>query len=681
MAVIRDMYRSLPIMLLALLPSLALAAPARVDEILEHQRVHGFHSLSAAIEQLQSASDVPTDNAPLDLRRRYHGALARLSSVAGESTVALASQAKLQAMADLENCQPCRAQALLARGQLALAQGHVEAARDHVAELRPLVDAADPNLQVKLGLFMARVEDSDSNLAAAVEHAVPAVALAEKLGNTADRLQLMIVLVGLNADLGHVDRAEAIAAEGVAIAERAGFAEALGYLRLNQGHIHALTGHRDQQYRALTAALQIAAGDPGLAGIEVTSRANLADYYLNQGDNIAALDHASRAAALARTVDDKRGLTVATANEGIALSRLGRVQEGIDKLKASIDMAGRIGHKGYVVGITHELVLVLEKAGRYREALDATHQVATLNREITRQERERAVMELQEKYAAERKNREIERLEVENRLQEAEVRARSWQQRLWVAMVVALLLAAFPVVRRLVKARRANQRLKAANANLAEQSAHDPLTGIFNRRHFQTLMAQHGIAAGRDARDRGDEEECVGLVLLDIDHFKAINDTRGHAAGDLVLVEVARRLQALVRDRDAVVRWGGEEFVLVLPGATVAGLAVLAPRILRTIGSEPVRAGNTAINVTVSAGCVAFPVHREKRWEDALRLADAAMYLAKQRGRNRAVCVTGVREDAVLDAISEDLAAAEASGRVSLSMLPGPLRPVLVDVA
>lgn len=675
------MYRPALIMLLALLPSLALAAPARVDEILEHQRVHGYQSLSAAIEQLQSASDVPTDNAPLDLRRRYHGALARLSSVAGDSTVALASQAKLQAMADLENCQPCRVQALLARGQLALAKGHIEAARGHVAELRPLVDPADVDLQVKLGLFMARVEDSDSNLAAAVEHAVPAMAMAEKRGNTADRLQLMIVLVGLNADLGHFERAEAIAEEGVAIAERVSFAEALGYLRLNQGHIHALTGQRDRQFKALTAALRIAAGTPGLAGIEVTSRSNLADYYLNQGDNVAALDHAVRAATLARMVDDKRGLTVATANEGIAMSRLGRVQEGIDKLNASIDMAGRIGHKGYVVGITHELVLVLEKAGRYHEALDATQQVAALNREITRQERERAVMELQEKYAAERRNREIERLEAENRLQEAEVRARTWQQRLWVAMVVALLLAAFPIVRRLLKARRANRRLKAANANLAEQSAHDPLTGVFNRRHFQTLMAQHGIAAGRGALDRGDDEECVGLVLLDIDHFKAINDTRGHAAGDLVLVEVARRLQALVRDRDAVVRWGGEEFVLVLPGASVAGLTVLAPRILRTIGSEPVRAGNTAIDVTVSAGCVAFPVNREKRWEDALQLADAAMYLAKQRGRNRALCVTGVREGEVLDAISDDLAAAEASGRVSLSMLPGPSRPVAVDVA
>lgn len=670
------------IVLLALLPSLVFAAPARVDDILEHQRLHGYRSPAAAIEQLQSASDVPSDNAPLDLRRRYHGTLAHLSSMSGDSAVALTSLAKLQAMAEREHCQPCRVQALLMRGQLALEKGHSEAAHDYLAKLRPLADPDDLGLQVQLGHFMARLADAESKLTAAIGHAVPAVALAERLGNTADRLRLMILLVGLNADLGHVERAEAIAAEGVALASKIGFDEALGYLRLNQGHIYSLSGQRDLQFKALTAALQISAGDPDLAGIEVTSRSNLADYYLYQGNYAAALDHASRAAALARTTGDKRGLTVATANEGIALSRLDRVPEGIDKLNASIALAEQLGHKGYVVGITHELVLVLEGAGRYREALDATQKVAAINQEITQQERERAVTELQEKYAAEGRSREIERLSAENRLKAAEVAARTWQQRLWAAVAVALALAVFPVLRRLVRARHINRRLKVANADLAEQSVHDPLTGVFNRRHFQSLIGQHGVALGKRALDgESGGGECVGLILLDIDHFKAINDTHGHAAGDRVLVEVGRRLQALVRDQDAVVRWGGEEFVLVLPGTPPQGLEVLATRVLRMIGGEPVRSENMAIEVTVSAGCVAFPLNREKRWEDALHMADAAMYLAKRRGRNRASCVTDVREGAVLETVADDLTAAEAAGLVTVAMLPGPSRPVIVGAA
>lgn len=676
------MDRSVLIVLLVLLPSFAFAAPARVDDILEHQRLHGYRSPAAAIKQLQSASDVPGDNAPLDLRRRYHGELAGLASTSGDSSLALASLARLQAMAEREDCRPCRVQALLARGQLALDEGEIEAARGHIDRLRSLANPDDPRLQVKLGQLMAQIEDADSNLAAAVAHAVPAMALAERLGNTADRLQLMVVLVGLNADLGHVERAEAIAAEGVALARKVGFDEALGYLRLNQGHIYSLTGQRDKQFTALTAALEISAGNPDLAGIEVTSRSNLADYHLYKGNHAAALEQASRAAALARTTGDERGLVVATANEGIAMSRLDRIPEGIEKLNESIAMAGQIGHKGYVVGITHELVRVLEGAGRYREALDATHKIAAINQEITLQERERAVTELQEKYAAERRNREIERLSAENRLKEAEVAARTWQQRLWAAVAVALALAALPLLRRLVRARRINRHLKVANADLAKQSVHDALTGAFNRRHFQALMGQHRVALGERALDgEGDDGGCVGLVMLDIDDFKAINDSHGHAAGDRVLVEVARRLRTLVRDQDAVVRWGGEEFVLVLPGTAPHGLAVLATRMLRMIGGEPVRAGDMAINVTLSAGCVAFPLNLEKRWEDALQLADAAMYLAKQRGRNRASCVTDVREDAVLQAVVDDLAAAEASGLVALAMLPGPSRPVAIGAA
>ncbi len=232
----------------------------------------------------------------------------------------------------------------------------------------------------------------------------------------------------------------------------------------------------------------------------------------------------------------------------------------------------------------------------------------------------------------------------------------------------------------MARARRTNRDREVANAELAMQSVHDPLTGVFNRGHLPTLIRQHGDTLGQRAV-HGEARDCVGLMLLDIDHFKAIVDTHGHAAGERVLVEIARRLRTLVRDHDAVVRWGDESFVLVLPGAPAQGLEVLATRVLRMIGGEPVRSENTAITVTVSAGCVTFPLNREKRWEDALQLADAAMQLARQRGCNRAVCVLDIREDVATAVVAGDLAAAETLGRVSLSMLPGPSRPVMVDAA
>ncbi len=232
----------------------------------------------------------------------------------------------------------------------------------------------------------------------------------------------------------------------------------------------------------------------------------------------------------------------------------------------------------------------------------------------------------------------------------------------------------------MARARRTNRDREVANADLAMRSVHDPLTGAFNRGYLQTLTRQHGDALGKRAV-HGGARDCVGLMLLEIDRFKAIVDTHGDAAGDRVLVEIARRLRTLVRDQDAVVRWDDEAFALVLPGAPAQGLEVLATRVLRMIGSEPVRSENTAIRVTVSAGCVAFPLNREKHWDDALQLADAAMHLASERGCNPAVCGLDIREDAAMAAVAGDLAAAETLGRVRLSMLPGPSRPVMVDVA
>ena len=661
------------LLLLLLLPAAAMAAPGRVADILEDQRVNGFHSPASAIEDLQSASDVPSDNAPLDLRRRYYFALGTLSIAAKDRAVHLTALARLEAMVDRENCRPCRVDALLLRADAAQARGDTSETRRHVLEVAPLISADDFASRVRLGDIRARVSHAKGNLVGAVEYAVPAQALAERIGNRADQVRLMVLLVSINADLGHVERATEIADEAVVLAESMGYSDALGFLRMNQGHIHSLTGQRDKQFEALSAALAIVEGDPGLAGIEVTSRSNLADYYLYEGNFDAALAHASRAAELARSIGDERGLVVSTANEGIAMSRLGDVSGGIDKLEESVALAEKIGHSGYVVGITHELVQVLEQNGRYREALAAMHKIAAINQEITRQEREKEVLEIQEKYESESKSREIERLSAENLIKQAEVAARAWKQRLWAALAVVLALAATLLVQWLSYSRKQNRNLRDRNASLADETIHDPLTGAFNRRHFQQLMEHRAAMPTGHAEDAA-MSGTVGLMVLDLDHFKQINDTYGHDTGDAVLVEVVRRLNGLLREPDTVVRWGGEEFVLVLPGMTAAGLPILAGRLLRAVGGEPVRCGNQSVAVTLSVGCVVDPVSPVVPWQDALRLADAAMYRAKESGRNRAICVAGIASESA--AASKEEVEVDGVEPVSVSTIIGPASAV-----
>jgi two-component system cell cycle response regulator len=122
-------------------------------------------------------------------------------------------------------------------------------------------------------------------------------------------------------------------------------------------------------------------------------------------------------------------------------------------------------------------------------------------------------------------------------------------------------------------------------------------------------------------------------VFIDIDHFKQINDTLGHAAGDQVLKETARRIDALRRNEDLLCRFGGEEFVLLLPYTTLEQAAMFADRVREAIASKPIEHYGKNISVTFSAGVASFP--SGDTLEALLRRADQAMYRAKEKGRNR----------------------------------------------
>lgn len=166
----------------------------------------------------------------------------------------------------------------------------------------------------------------------------------------------------------------------------------------------------------------------------------------------------------------------------------------------------------------------------------------------------------------------------------------------------------------------------------------DPLTGLWNFRHFQTQADREVSSAQRFDRP-------LSLVILDLDHFKAINDGLGHQVGDEVLGEVARRIRASTRVPDVVARYGGEEFVVLLPGTGRSGAIVTAERIRSALDSVPVmvhtdgRADSACpalLPITCSVGVSSFPVHG-RTLEALLRSADAAMYVAKTQGRNRVV--------------------------------------------
>lgn len=174
---------------------------------------------------------------------------------------------------------------------------------------------------------------------------------------------------------------------------------------------------------------------------------------------------------------------------------------------------------------------------------------------------------------------------------------------------------------------------------LRDMASRDPLTGIYNRRSFLDLARQHLSRAGRSG-------EPVSILLLDVDHFKAVNDTWGHAVGDDALRTVAGGCQAILREYDLLGRFGGEEFIIMLPGTPINEGEAVAERVRRHIAGlaipPPEGSGLTApLQLTISIG-VAQILEGDEVLDKVIHRADLALYRAKNAGRNRVeVCAEG----------------------------------------
>lgn len=192
-----------------------------------------------------------------------------------------------------------------------------------------------------------------------------------------------------------------------------------------------------------------------------------------------------------------------------------------------------------------------------------------------------------------------------------------WVNALHVALVFGMLSALAAFYRRTVL---------TAEDRLRKQATLDPLTGLNNRRHFETL-ATHVLA--RSQRDGTP----VTLLLCDVDHFKRVNDERGHAVGDEVLMAIARMLGQNLRDGDVVARWGGEEFVALMPASPLDKACATAERIRAAVQATPLEVDATPLALTLSFGVA--QVHGVQDLHAAIARADKALYDAKNAGRNR----------------------------------------------
>ena len=191
--------------------------------------------------------------------------------------------------------------------------------------------------------------------------------------------------------------------------------------------------------------------------------------------------------------------------------------------------------------------------------------------------------------------------------------------------------------RRIVKLQSA---LISAREALRHQATHDSLTGAWNRTAIMDALRKELARASREGRS-------VAVVMADIDHFKRVNDTYGHRAGDAVLREVVRRMRACLRPYDDIGRYGGEEFMIVLGGNSTADAAAVAERVRAGIAQDPENTFEATIPVTISFGVASTDEGDAADVESLIQSADMALYRAKEHGRNRVEAAVG--DDAMVD--------------------------------
>ena len=461
------------------------------------------------------------------------------------------------------------------------------------------------------------------------------------------------------------ERARALADEAIALAEKEQDPMSLARAYNGAGVVFDGVGDLQGELRSIQQALKYAR-QAGAKIDEALFLANMADFFLKNGDYKTALMHAEQALPLSRELHDTYSETVALANIGLAHISLQHFELGKRFVHESMVIDERRGAMTNVSNLWEELGMYLDRAGDTRGAVEAYHQHRRLASRLLHASEQKSILAMQEQYDADHRARALQLLQREGEIKAEQLRRGTLQQRLWWLLAAVFLLSFALVVLLYRRVRQTNRLLSASNQMLKVQSERDPLTGLANRRHFQAVMRQ--LAA--DGKLSGT------VYLVDIDHFKHINDRHGHSAGDTVLVEVARRLRETLREQDLIVRWGGEEFLVVVQALSPEQVDALAERMLNVLDRTPIGVDQQRVPVTASIGFATFPIGPDAlrvSWERAINLVDTAMYLAKAHGRNRAY---GVRllapcDENSLESITRSLESAWRDGQVGLTLLQG----------
>jgi diguanylate cyclase (GGDEF)-like protein len=462
---------------------------------------------------------------------------------------------------------------------------------------------------------------------AALPRLEQASALAQSLRDDTRAVRAMLLLARLNAMSGKFGLAatqiEMARTWAIQLADEGALADVESGACVLAGRL----GDRVAERRACLAELEHAKRS-GSSRWLAHALIDLSDSYLETHEFRESLKYSRQALSITATAPHSEDNEVALFNAGLAYIGLGKPKAGRQRAELAIDDTLANDDLSSGEELLRDYADALERAQYLVMAIDVYRRHDELVEKVTSTTR-RLAYELSGQVNDERRARELELLRHDVALKAAEMREQRLRQQLALAAALFIACICAALIWAFIRVRIANDRLRTS-------SERDVLTGLRNRRYFNEQVLH--MDGARPA---------MGCVLLvDIDHFKQINDTFGHAVGDVVLTAVSHRLSSTLRASDKLVRWGGEEFLAVLDSMPPEYADVTIARLLAAVRQDPITYDGQAIHCTISIGYACFPmpgVIPQIGLESAIRLVDKALYEAKRRGRDRACRVSQVR--------------------------------------
>jgi diguanylate cyclase (GGDEF)-like protein len=535
--------------------------------------------------------------------------------------LAALAQARAADSPAFDKCKSAKtpAEALVCRANVLQSEGKVGEAESDYATAAKLAAANDGRVEAEALSGLGSLQYNRGAMADALTSAQAAYRTSARIGDEKGRLDALSLIANVYADskVAQYDRAIEYYRQLVAGYEKHGQPNDVADTRFNIGSTLEAQGNfsgAELHYRRALAAFEKLKRPDDIA---YTKRA-LGSSLMKQGRVNESLPYFDASLAFYEKANDAPNVAFVKQFRGMAYRRLGRANEALDDLGAARRYFENEKNARFLEKNTEETALVYERLGDWRNAYEFRKRNAALGQELAASRRDELSSRLRVEFDADKKDRENRALARENALRAAALREAQRNQKLQLAVIAltALLAAALAVLfwRQLVNTRR-----------VRSLAMTDELTRLPNRRN---ILAATEIAFAAAKRNH----HAVAVIVLDVDRFKRINDTYGHAAGDAVLKSVARTCRLTLRPADQIGRIGGEEFLILIHPATHAQAADIAERLRAAIERLDFSAVADDLRVTISLGVW---ITTDSDVTAAIAEADALLYRAKESGRNR----------------------------------------------